>query len=520
MNTRHARRPGSWAAVVAVICGGAVFAASPEVKISQGRLAGDAVDGGVRVYRGIPYAEPPVGDLRWREAREPAAWSGVRSARQFAARCVQIAGSGPIAGRLAAGADLPMNEDCLYLNVWTAARSPRERRPVVVWLHGGSFIIGTGALYDGAPLARRGVVVVTINYRLGAFGMFAHPALTAESPDHLSGNYGFHDALAALRWVRGNIAAFGGDPGQVTVMGQSAGGRFIQSLRTSPCAAGLFGRAIIESAPVRILPMRRLEDAERDGAATAEKVAARSVGDLRALNAQRVLEAFPAGQPVIDGHCILQDPMRALESGSSHDVDLLVGSNADEGTFPYLRARDYGMGFTSAAEFTSYVRGRFADDTPAFLAIYPAGHPTAFVPAQREAFRDETAWLARFSAAAHARQRTGHTFLYFFSHRPPAPAEGPDRGATHAAEVSYVFAMPAPNWRDEDRRAADVMSAYWANFIASGDPNRPGLPVWPDFASDGSRMDLGPMSPGPGLDAARVAVFDALYRRLIQRSGE
>jgi para-nitrobenzyl esterase len=433
---------------------------------------------------------------------------------------VQIAGNSGFNVRAAAAATLPMSEDCLYLSVWTGARGARERRPVAVWLHGGSFMIGTGAIFDGAALARRGVVVVTINYRLGALGIFAHPALTAESADHVSGNYAFYDALAALRWVKANIAAFGGDPGRVTVMGQSAGGRFIQSLRTSPCAAGLFQRAIVESAPVRILPMRRLEDAERDGVAAAEKAGAPSLGDLRALSAPRVLQAFAVGQPVIDGHCILQDPMRALEAGRSHDIDLLIGSNADEGTFPYLRAQEYGIGFATAEEYTDYVRRRFADDAPTFLALYPAGPTPALDPAPRAAFRDETAWLAQFSAAAHARPHGGHTWLYYFSHRPPAPAEGPDRGATHAAEVSYVFATPAPNWRDEDRRVADVMSAYWANFVMRGDPNGPGLPVWPEFAADGPRMDLGPMSPAPGLDAPRLAVFDVLYRRLIQRSGE
>jgi carboxylesterase type B len=526
MDTRRRRCPLLVGAVVAAVCGAAAASPSLEVKTAQGRVAGESLAGDVRIFRGIPYAAPPNGELRWRIPQPPAAWKGVRDATHFGARCVQIGGNAPVPGRSAAGAGLPMSEDCLFLNVWTAARGPRERRPVAVWLHGGSFIIGTGALYDGAALARRGVVVVTINYRLGAFGMFAHPALTAESADHVSGNYAFYDALEALRWVKTNIAAFGGDPGRITVMGQSGGGRFIQSLRTSPCAAGLFQRAIIESAPIRILPMRRLQDAEHDGAAAAETAAAPSLEALRALSAQRVLEEFPVGQPIIDGHCILQDPLRALETGSSHDVDLLVGSNADEGTFPYLRAQEYGIGFKTAEEFASHVRGRFEEDAPAFLAIYPGQHATEFDPAQREAFRDEAAWLARFSAATHdARSARGRTFLYFFSHRPPPPSSGPDRRATHGAEISYVFSMPVASWTDEDRRVADVVSGYWANFVSRGDPNGPGLPRWPQFTARTieARMNLGPMTPEPGLDARRLALFDALYRRIMggaQRSGE
>jgi para-nitrobenzyl esterase len=496
-----------------VLAGGVAYSApSLEVKTAQGRIVGEAAADGIRVYRGIPYAAPPVGDLRWRNPQPPARWSGVRDATKFGPRCMQSSGSA--GGRIReAVANQPISEDCLYLNIWTAAQRARERRPVVVWIHGGSFIIGTGSQHDGTTLAKRGAVLVSINYRLNAFGFLAHPALSAESPQRSSGNYGFADTIAALEWVRKNIAAFGGDPEQVTVMGQSAGGRLIQSLRTSSCARGLFRRAIIHSAPVRILPMRALDEVERGGGEAAGKLGAKSLPELRALAAQRVLEDLPAGQPIIDGHCIVEDSLRAAATGNSHDVDLLVGSNADEGTFPYLRARDFGVGFSSAAEFSEYAHRRFGDGVNAFLETYGAASEAGFSAAQLAAFRDEVAWTARFTALSHARR--GRTFLYFFSHRPPTPATGPDRGATHGAEIVFAYGTPAPNWRDEDRRVADVMSAYWANFAIRGDPNGPGLPAWPEFKPEnGQRMNLGPMSPEPALDSRRIAVFDELYRRV------
>ena len=530
MPSRHFRRPCLLAAVVVGVCGVAPCSSSQgatlEVKTSQGLLVGEQAGEGVRIYRGIPYAAPPVGALRWKDPQPPVSWRGVLDATHFGARCMQISGNAQQRNRVDV-TGLPLSEDCLFLNVWTAAEKPRDRRPVIVWIHGGTFMIGTGAQFDGSTLAKRGVVVVTINYRLGAFGLFAHRALTAESAHHTSGNYAFADTLAALAWVRKNIAAFGGDPRRVTVMGQSAGGRLIQSLRTSPCARGLLSRAIIESAPIRILALRTLADAERDGIATAEKAAASTVGELRALPAQQVLDNFPVGQPVIDGRCITQDPLLAPRDGRSHDVDLLVGSNADEGTFPFLRAREFSIAFENAAAYSKYVEQRYAKGAPAFLAAYPSGGDMDFNAVHREAFRDEMAWLAWNSARAHARLNSGKTFLYYFTHRPPAPEAGPDRGATHGAEIAFAAGTPAPNWRDEDRRVSDVMSAYWANFASRGDPNAPGLPEWPVFTGDnGLRMNLGPMTPGPPLDAARIAVFQELFRRVIvpagdaQRSGE
>jgi para-nitrobenzyl esterase len=512
------RRLWFTAAVVVAICGGAVSAASLEVKTAQGPVVGELTADGLRVYRGIPYAAAPVGDLRWRDPQPPAKWSGVRDATRFGARCMQSATTAGANPRLAAAAALPISEDCLYLNVWTGAQRADERRPVIVWIHGGTFFIGTGAVFDGTALAKRGVLLVTINYRLNAFGLFAHPALTAESRGHGSGNYALADVRAALDWVRRNIAAFGGDPKQVTIAGQSAGGRIIQSLRTSPCARGLFRRAIIQSAPIRIVALRSRAEAERDGMAAAEKLAAPSLTQLRALPAQKVLEDMTVGQPVVDGYCIKEDALQALASGRSHDVDLLVGSNAEEGNFPFLRAREYGVGFTTATDYVAYVRDRFGDETPAFLQMYRPDGEAGLDPAQRAAFADEMAWLARFSASAHARSR-GRTFLYLFSHRPPPPATGPDRGAMHGAEISFAHGTTQPGWREEDRRVAEVMSAYWANFATRGDPNGPGLPVWPAFTNEDSlRMNLGPMTPGPGLDAPRLAVFDALYRRVYARS--
>jgi carboxylesterase type B len=508
VNRRH-RCPVSVAAVVAAFCGVAMATPPLAVKLAQGRISGESGAEGVRVFRGIPYAAPPVGDLRWRDPQPAARWSGVRDATKFGARCMQSTGNAPARNRVDVS-NLPLSEDCLYLNVWTAAQNARERRPVIVWIHGGTFLIGTGAQYDGSMLATRGVVLVTINYRLGALGLFAHPALSAESAQHVSGNYTFADALAALEWVKANIAAFGGDPKQVTVMGQSAGGRIIQSLRTSPCARGLFRRAIVQSAPVRILRARPLTDAEQAGSESAAKAAAPTLVQLRTLPAQQVLASFPVGQLVIDGRCITDDPMRALQAGKSHDVDLLIGTNADEGTFPYLRAQEYGVGFKTAADYSAYVRGRFGDDMPAFLQVYPAENESAFDLAQREAFSDEIAWLARFSARAHSK---GHTFLYFFSHRPPAPPTGPDRGATHGTEINYAFGTSAPDWREEDRRVAEVMSAYWSNFAKTGDPNAPGLPEWPDYSAGGLRMNLGPMAPEAGLDQQRIATFEALFQR-------
>jgi para-nitrobenzyl esterase len=515
MTDRRIRSRIFLGAVAAAFCGAAMAAPLLDVRISEGRILGEFATDGVRVFRGVPYAAPPVGDLRWRDPQPPTSWAGVRDARTFGARCMQPAGN--VSGRVPdAISSLAVGEDCLYLNVWTAASSPRDRRPVIVWIHGGSFIISTGAQFDGSALARQGAVVVTFNYRLGALGFLAHPRLTEESPRRTSGNYGVDDTLAVLAWVRKNIAAFGGEPRQVTIMGQSAGGRLVQILRTSPCADTLFKRAIMQSAPIRIMPMPSLADAEREGEIAARKLSVTSSREMRALPAQQVLENFPPPQPIVDGVCVPDDPWRAVLAGHSHAGELLVGSNADEGTFPYLRAQQFGIGFPSAAEYSAHVRQRFGASAPEFLSLYAAESETEFQAAQLAAFRDEAAWVARFSASSHVRQGKRKAFLYHFSHRPPPPPDGPDRGATHGAEIPFATDNPRPHWRDEDRRLAGMMSAYWFNFAASGDPNGPGLPPWPRFLPGNSAraLDLGTMTPTPVIDSRREAVFAGLFREI------
>jgi carboxylesterase type B len=296
--------------------GATLAAPSLEVQTASGRVSGEWAADGVPRLSGSSVCRAAGG--RAALARSAAARVVDRRPRGHALRRALHADVRNAQGRIVdAAMSLAVSEDCLYLNGGPPRSGTDERLPVIVFIHGGSFIIGTGATRDGTALARRGVVLVTINYRLGAFGFYSHPLLSAESARHVSGNYGFADAVAALEWVRKNITAFGGDARNVTVMGQSAGGRLIQSLRTSSCARDLFRRAIIESAPIRILPMRTLEDAELDGSAAAAKVAASSLPELRSLTAQQVLENFPTGQPVIDGHCVAMDAMRAIEAGRS-----------------------------------------------------------------------------------------------------------------------------------------------------------------------------------------------------------
>ena len=497
-------------------------AVSDPVRTAQGLVSGVAGRSpDVRVFKGIPFAAPPVGPLRWKPPQAVTSWGGVRRADAFAPRCMQIAGNAGGSRRQSSAATAqPMSEDCLYLNVWTAAETAEDRRPVMVWAHGGSFQIGAGSWpeFDGEALARKGAVVVTVNYRLGPFGFFAHPDLTRESGRKASGNYALIDFAAALEWVQQNIAGFGGDPDRVTIVGQSAGGYLALYALTSPQFPRNFHRVVIQSAPTRSLPMMTLSEAETAGREAGRKIDADSIDELRALSPAEVLASLPPLRPVLDGWLLTEDTWTSARAGRLKAVDLLIGANKDEGTFPYLRAADVGLGPMSREEFTTYVRTRFGPDADTFFQLYPVRNESAVTGAQHAAFTDEAAWIAQF--LADSATRTGATsYLYSFVHEPPVPAGEPNRRATHTAEIPYMFNNPTPLWTEADRRLADTMSSYWVNFARNGDPNGPGLPAWPAFVPGdrAQRMQLGStVAPIPTLDAARVRLFERLSLLLIR----
>ncbi|MBN1239746.1 MAG: carboxylesterase family protein [Gammaproteobacteria bacterium] len=516
-------------ALLAVAAGSAAAAISDPVQLDAGRVAGGQPLDGVRVFKGIPFAAPPVGELRWRAPRPVEPWEDVRAATEFGDVCVQPPGQGRL--NIAVLPDGPgMSEDCLYLNVWTPAESASDALPVMVYIYGGAYTEGAGSvpLYDGTELARKGAVVVTMNYRLGPFGFFAHPDLTAEAEHGSSGNYGLMDMLASLEWVQRNIAGFGGDPDNVTVFGQSAGAMAIASLVASPEADGLFRRAISQSGAWMGLGMgrmRNLEQAEEAGVRAVAELGAESIAQLRALPADEVQQKLRGAGVVIDGHVLPEDVSAVFAEGRQNDVDVLVGSNADEGSF--------FPGGPAAEQFRNQQSARWGALADRFFEQYPAGTDEQAAAASAAAFRDGTAWHMRLFASYQAEQGN-EAWVYYFAQDPPPADEQRPLGATHAAEVPYVFnnigELPLfPDGSDPEKAArsepdlklADMMSSYWVNFARTGDPNGPGLPEWPPFEDlrEGQAMVLeADARPEQLPDPAKLALYDALYER--QLSGD
>ncbi len=440
------------------------------VRVEQGQLSG--VHGSspeVRVYKGIPFAAPPLGNLRWRAPKPAADWAGVRKADQFSATCMQT----PYAeGSLYRSEPQPVSEDCLYLNIWTAAKSPSDKRPVMVWIHGGAFTRGSGSTptYNGENFAKKGVVLVTINYRLGIFGFFAHPELTAESEHHSSGDYGILDEIAALEWVRKNIAAFGGDPNRVTIFGESAGSWAVNVLVASPLTKGLFQSAIGESGG-NFNVMTKLADLEKSGAR------AGNLQELRAKSADEVLKMTGGFSVNVDGWLLPTDVMTIFEKGKQNDVPVLIGSNADEGT-AFMPPKITLAGYEATA------KQRFGANAERFMKLYPATSDDEAWKASAALMRDQTFGI-QMRTWARMQTKTGKApaYLYYFSRVAPGPMSA-HYGAFHASEISYVFGtgdIGKRHWEGIDHQLSETMSSYWVNFASTGNPNGKGLPTWPVY---------------------------------------
>lgn len=485
------------------------------VRVEQGLLQG-TLENGVTVYKGVPYAAPPVGDLRWRGPRPPASWKGVRKADEFAANPMQV--MFPKYGPWTS-AYMPkgkVSENCLYLNIWTAAKGPRERRPVLVYIPGGAFTGGSGdvPVYNGENLAKKGLVVVTINYRVGVFGFLALPALTKESKHHSSGNYGLLDQLAALKWVHKNISAFGGNPNRVTIMGQSAGALSVMYLTASPLAKGLFIRAIAESpTDFRTGLQEKLETAEEYGERFEKAMSVSSLAELRAMPAVELLDSTNNRYhflPVVDGWFLPEKVDDIFKAGRQNDVATIAGWVANEWSF----MGNYGT--IPAKEFQEQVRrqtGALADD---ILKLYPASTNAEAAASQKKLQRDIS--MVAMYIWAKERERTGKANLYMYLFRHPQPGATQQRYETfHSSELPYVFDNLDESkrpWTAVDRKIEKEMSAYWVNFIATGDPNGKGLPRWPSFSeTDGETMELGDsMEPRPITSREKFEVLKKLLK--------
>ena len=470
----------------------------PGVETSLGTLEGERVaeDDGVLVFRGVPYAEPPVGNNRWRAPVAKASWEGARPATTFGPACWQrLTPESSIYTR----GDLGRDEDCLTLNVWTAAERAAESRPVMVWFHGGGHTGGWGSarIFDGTALANKGVVLVTINYRLGPFGFLAHPALTAESAHDSSGNYGLLDKVAALEWVRDNIAAFGGDPGNVTIFGQSAGSWSVCYLMASPLAAGLFHKAIGHSGGCFRGGRPGLASAHEAGLAAAAELGvegddAEALEALRTLDAETVLDSDLGSGAIVDGWFMPRSARAIFEAGEHNDVPVIVGALANEGTTLYAN-----MPERTETELASVLREQYGDHADALLAAYePEVEKSTKWAAQ--AIQADRGFVWEMRAWARAVESSGNdAWLYFFSQAPPvfriyvperAAIDMPDGsdgyGAYHSGDLAYAFGntgLVGIDWTEWDHEISRAMTQYWVNFASTGNPNDGGLATWPRY---------------------------------------
>ena len=520
------------------------------VQIEGGLIAGGASsDGEVRIFKGIPFAKPPVAELRWRPPQPVEPWPGVRPATSFGPRCVQVPRP---RGSLGYFPPEPESEDCLYLNVWAPAYAGQANCPVMVWFHGGAYNMGSGSLplFDGACLARKGVILVTLNYRLGRLGFLAHPELTDELEHRASGNYGLLDQRAALQWVARNIAQFGGDPGRVTIFGQSSGSYSVSFFMASPLAKGLFHRAIGQSGagfgPVDRTTgtsdaIQALSDAEESGVVLARRIGAGSIAELRSRTAYeiqmaRIGDGFEAGQgydrfsalngrgafdnayPIVDGHFLRDTVWQTFARGEQNDVPLLTGSNTHErGTT--VKPPPTLQGYIDDA------RAELGDLADRYLQVYPARTDADSQEIGGYAIGDRIFTWQNWTWAKAAMRGRSPVFFYRFTRVPPSPKgvsylENPLNvpRSYHGAEIPYVFSSFAARdwpWEPLDKALSEDVSSYWTNFAAKGDPNDDRLPRWPQFDPDQPTVMFlgGKNGVGTIPNRERLELWDAFYAR-------
>jgi para-nitrobenzyl esterase len=502
-----------------------------EADVTGGRVAG-VVANGIASFKGIPFAAPPVGALRWKAPQPVKPWTGVKQASSFGVACMQDAAMMKLFS-----APEGMSEDCLYLNVWTPAKGASDSLPVMVWIYGGGFVLGQTSvpLYDGTKLAEKGVVLVSVAYRVGSFGFLAHPDLSRESGKG-SGNYGLQDQIAGLQWVKANIAKFGGDPSRVTIFGESAGGIAVSMLAASPAAKGLFQRAISESGGsfgsakysneggVNVPP---LKVAEAKGKAFLEKIGAGDIKAAREIAADKIQAAQGAGLaatesfwPVFDGDVLPGNQYELYQAKRFNDTPILIGTNSDEGAL-------FVQPGVTAAGFERLVRQGMGPHADAILAAYPHSTDADALKSTKDFFRESTfAWHTWAWATLQTEKGKGKAYVYYFDHR---TARTPN-GANHGDEIGYVFknlggpaiGIPGPPLpvRPEDTKISDLMSSYWVNFAKNGDPNGPGLPAWPVFSASAQNAMIFDTTPGarPLPNMAQIKAFDGYYAWLREQA--
>ena len=479
------------------------------VSTAQGKVEGEQL-GTLHVFRGIPFAAAPVGDLRWKPPVAQASWSGIRQAKSFAPACYQSP------NELMNVPDQPVSEDCLYLNVWAPASQPAEGLPVLVWIHGGGFSFGSTAmpLFDGAALAAKGVIFVSAAYRLGPLGFLAHPQLSKESEHGVSGNYGLLDQIAALEWVQQNIRAFGGDPARVTIMGESAGGMSVSALVQSPLAKGLFHGAIAQSGAfvTDVGMVRKLADAEQSGAQFAGDLGAASIAELRALPAETLWDRSGIGMPfnrreswpVADDYVLPGNAAQRYKNREINITPVLIGNNDREGDlFPHVTTLD---------QYQRSTAQNFGPLAPTVLQAYPATDDASAAYAAASLLGDSLFGVQTWTwARLQETYSDAPVYYYHFAHYPPR-YDGDVPGPVHGAELPYVFGTPGARpyqWTHDDKAMSELLMTYWTNFVKRGNPNGDGLPQWPEFSSDKPSVmyfrqwqaDVGPV---PHIEQIRV----------------